>query len=999
MMAARLKFMRLRLEFLVDGFMKIVRGVTSARENFMADAGDVLLDELRAVRFRRRILADSARGRLADPREDRPIKELRHRCGDSITKLERYYAQAHRLGDISALCLSGGGIRSAAFALGIVQGLAKRGLLKRFDYLSTVSGGGYLGSFLTAWVQRRGYDAVCDDLLSKFRVVDGSPLKYLRRYTSYLTPDRGPFTADSLAIVALYLRNLFLNWLIIIPLVLSLIVAVKLYAVLAWTLPASPVLATLLLMLAVSVGGMATLESLRQRPGWENYRSTASEFHYWVKWTLFAGSMLLSVAAAQYLELLNQLPAESYDAAVYDPGSPGDFAIAKSDGLPASDALRPPLPSFLPLLIYPSAMVAAIHFVAWIIAFFMSPAPSKEDISTRATVRTTAWGAIRNLVSFTFAGAVAGSIMGSAFYFVARLFWWFDLAILIVICTGPIVVAGAVFIGEAIHLGLSSYSNWSDGEREWLATAVGYHARTAVGWLLLTLCVFGGSYVVFDLYRESGFGKQLLSLGTTGGVAGVIVAWLSKASATAATIRERYNTWKNWSAGIVLAVATPLFIFIAVGFLSAAVNAALIGQTFTYTTTANIIRQHSPIFDGIFPLEPGELNTRLIGFLAAILAGSAALCVLASRTIATNRFSLHGVYCNRLVRAFLGASRNPRDRRQNPLSQFDEHDNFDLCELWPNHRMQQTIPPQLLVINCALNVLKSENLAWQERKALSLTCTPRSVGAYALNDWSGCYRRTSEYAEGLSLGTAMTISGAAVSPNMGYHSSSALSVLMTFFNVRLGAWLGNPGPSGAAVYRESGPRFSALPLIQEALGLTTESRRYVYLSDGGHFENLGLYEMVQRRCRFIVLSDAGCDPDITFEDLGNAVRKISIDLNIRIDFDILNIPPRKTPPAPGSYVAIAKIIYPERDAPIGHLLYVKPSYRATEPASVRGYAEANPKFPHEPTTDQMFGESQFEAYRALGEYIMETIDGYPDWEYADIASFIQAVQEHQTRMK
>src|SRR5258707_572709 len=81
------------------------------------------------------------------------------------------------------------------------------------------------------------------------------------------------------------------------------------------------------------------------------------------------------------------------------------------------------------------------------------------------------------------------------------------------------------------------------------------------------------------------------------------------------------------------------------------------------------------------------------------------------------------------------------------------------------------------------------------------------------------------------------------------------------------------------------------------------------------------------------------------------------------------------PPLAGSYVAVAKIFYPEPGAPLGHLLYIKPSYRATEPASVRSYAEANPKFPHEPTTDQMFGESQFEAYRALGEYIMETIDG------------------------
>jgi hypothetical protein len=103
-----------------------------------------------------------------------------------------------------------------------------------------------------------------------------------------------------------------------------------------------------------------------------------------------------------------------------------------------------------------------------------------------------------------------------------------------------------------------------------------------------------------------------------------------------------------------------------------------------------------------------------------------------------------------------------------------------------------------------------------------MTCTPRTVGSAALDGGAGCYRRTRDYGsrhDGMSLGTAMTVSGAAVSPNMGYHSSPALSVLMTFFNVRLGAWLGNPGPDGARVLHLEGPRFSALPLVQEALDL------------------------------------------------------------------------------------------------------------------------------------------------------------------------------------
>ncbi len=74
------------------------------------------------------------------------------------------------------------------------------------------------------------------------------------------------------------------------------------------------------------------------------------------------------------------------------------------------------------------------------------------------------------------------------------------------------------------------------------------------------------------------------------------------------------------------------------------------------------------------------------------------------------------------------------------------------------------------------------------------------------------------------------------------------------------------------------------PFIDEAFGLTNDTNTWVYLSDGGHFENLGLYEMVLRRCKVIIVSDAGADPTYIYEDLGNAVRKIRVDLGIAIEF-------------------------------------------------------------------------------------------------------------------
>ena len=101
-------------------------------------------------------------------------------------------------------------------------------------------------------------------------------------------------------------------------------------------------------------------------------------------------------------------------------------------------------------------------------------------------------------------------------------------------------------------------------------------------------------------------------------------------------------------------------------------------------------------------------------------------------------------------------------------------------------------------------------------------------------------------------------------------------------NVRLGWWLGNPGKEGQRAYADEGPRNAIALLLEETFGLTTDEKVYILLFDGGHFENLGLYEMIRRRCRIVLVSDAGYDPDFTFEDLGNAVRKIEIDFGIPV---------------------------------------------------------------------------------------------------------------------
>ncbi|HEX8748204.1 MAG TPA: patatin-like phospholipase family protein, partial [Pyrinomonadaceae bacterium] len=133
----------------------------------------------------------------------------------------------------SALCLSGGGIRSGTLALGLIQGLARHGLLGQFDYLSTVSGGGYTGSWLTAWINRHpeGLAGVTRDLSygdAKKVDPDPAPLQYLRRYSNFITPKVGLLTADTWTFVGIYLRNTLLNLLVFIPLLLSVLMIPRL---------------------------------------------------------------------------------------------------------------------------------------------------------------------------------------------------------------------------------------------------------------------------------------------------------------------------------------------------------------------------------------------------------------------------------------------------------------------------------------------------------------------------------------------------------------------------------------------------------------------------------------------------------------------------------------------------------------------------------------------------------------------------------------------------
>jgi len=227
------------------------------------------------------------------------------------------------------------------------------------------------------------------------------------------------------------------------------------------------------------------------------------------------------------------------------------------------------------------------------------------------------------------------------------------------------------------------------------------------------------------------------------------------------------------------------------------------------------------------------------------------------------------------------------------------------------------------------------------------------------------------------LGSVVATSGAAASPNWGFHTSTAVAFLLTLFNVRLGRWCANPFYKRMPHWQS--PTFGGGLLLQELFASTDECSKWVYLSDGGHFENLAIYELVRRRVKVILVGDCGQDAlPMRFDDLGDAVRKCYTDFGVRI---VLDVDPLNTLSAEGArrfsqaQVVAGKIYYPAcGGAPAfeGTLFLVKPTLAASlfqEAPDVRNYALANAEFPQQTTTDQWFDEAQFEAYRKLGYLI------------------------------
>jgi Patatin-like phospholipase len=970
------------------------------------------------------------------------LSEIKQHEGAEIAELRRRKGM-----DTSAetvgLAFSGGGIRSATFNLGVLQGLATNKLLRRFDYISTVSGGGYIGSWLISWIKRSGLDPVENALASappRFAQAlpykEPGPINFLRDYSNYLTPQLGLLSADTWSAAAMIVRNMLLNLTIIVCF-----------------------LAAVLLLPHFAPLALQCLQG--------------SNYVAWMHWL----ALLLMVVGLSFVTLnLADFSWRGCEAAAWEKrklGGPDDPQDSPATSLGDSSftdqkwvLLFAAIPIFLAAVLGSYGLWDAVRqgvpgnlgcwlwggFFGYTILRLLGIVGGWGLLVLRVRDNACVWkreiaAARIVLITAPLAGAFGGFLLRK----LATVFCQWTSAcpkfegLSLVASFGPPLLVLIILLTGVLHIGLMGLL-FTNQRQEWWARLGGWLLIGSTAWAL---------FFAMSIFAPLGVIKLTGLVKTK---AAIIATWVvSTLSGLLAGKSAKTSGEKGASSslevvaliapyvfviGLLAAISYGIYYFVPPGAPSVAATNQKVeihpGGKMEVTVpesggspsvTGDIKLTVSSVSDngvgseaywnrwegkdkypdtkecptGCKPAaslsdSSPSLLARLIdpllglcarwrssgpplqvpALLTCWLTGLSIVVLILAWRVDINEFSMHLLYRNRLVRCYLGASNGGRDPQR--FTGFDPADDIPLTEF--SSHCDKTYAGPYPIINAALDVTHGEKLAWQERKAESFVFTPgfcgydfqeehqTMPGLLRTSPLSGGYCPTPSYAYkgGVFLGTAFAISGAAASPNMGYHTSSALAFLMTIFNVRLGWWLGNPR---RRTQDSSSPYLSILYLLFELFANTTDRSRFIYLSDGGHFENLGLYELVRRGCRYIVVSDADADGEMKFEDLGNAIRKCRSDFGVEITLRVDSIKPLAADKTSTSHCVLGTIAYPNGNR--GQVLYIKTSITGEEPEDVLAYRAAHPEFPHQTTADQWFDESQFESYRALGRFVIESL--------------------------
>ena len=835
-------------------------------------------------------------------------------------KTDQYWSVRVRTGEyqenLVGLALSGGGIRSATFGLGAIQLLKELDLLRRIDYLSTVSGGGYIGAWLLGNVQRTQY------WLSPMTNWHAS-ITHLRRFSKYLAPEGGILSADTWVIWGTWVRNALLIQLTAVTSLVVLLVAVlagKLAFVWAGNAGIGSQVVLVLVMAALGLGIGANLKP--QKLPWEVAQRSQKQAMVILAWvgSFLSGAELWKLAQTTYR------------------GKPYSEVV--------SDWLVTPLQS-------------SVFFGALLVLAIASVWPVKGWIGR--------WSVLVAFLSTAVTMIVAHlGISGVVYLFGQWASWQPERLVWYAYIFGPSLSLLAVTLSMAVFIGMVGRTS-QDWRREWWTRFGSWLAIYGAGVLAV-----GITAVLAPVWID-----WLWNLKWTSVKWGAVATWV--ASTIGGLLAGKSGQTKGDGGGskileVLARIGAAVFIVGAVLGVSTGLRLVMVKVWLPYDPPCC---EPSNIWSDLNCILGSVANVSFSGWLgsfskpsglAVTLAILAACAALFCWRFNLNIFGLNQFYSNRLVRCYLGATRwMPGLREPHPFTGFDGNDDFDLASL---HTPPLEKPGQVPfrgpfpIINCSLNLGGSSDLDVHTRQSASFTMTPLYAGSDRPQVGYAPVRSTGGdeecFADGVTLGRAISISGAAASPNMGHNTSPLVAVLLTMFNVRLAWWFPSPGRSKWA--KES-PVFSLSYLVWEFLGLADEKSNFVNVSDGGHFENLGIYELVRRRAKVIIACDAECDPQLTFESLGNAIRLCKVDFNANIELDVSSIR-RQENDRSRSHCAVGRITY--SNGSVGYLIYLKASITGDEETDIEQYRASHGDFPHETTLNQFFTEDQFESYRRLG---------------------------------
>ncbi len=921
---------------------------------------------------------------------------------------------------LTGVCFSGGGIRSATFNLGVLQGFAQLGLLPHIDYLSSVSGGGYVHEFLAGWILQNGSKSkVIDELIPQAEPGclprAPEPIQWLKRYSSYLTPSRGVFSTDTWTAVAIWLRNTILNQ---VP------------------------------ILTAFACGIFLVHMLIPRPieGWK--------YGYWhgavlgPRGWLFSGIALGLYAAASVFYLCRNLYRQERRAAK-DVGSVDDLltngGVVGKIILPwmASSAwlsywVQMPsahhgCPFLLPIAYLSLLMLVAVEGVI----FAGGAQKAYQSLNPEAGWIRKGRGfigfALGGLLATAFAVALGWAAMEATRWSSTALSHWihvtlgarYGAAALMIdawrirLVMLPGLLLSMPYVAIELTVGLLGRDYWSM-RREWLSRLRAWSMLYALLWAGVLTLVFLGPYVGYYIkFRGLAW------------IWSAVIAFVASHGATVFAGWSAKSDGKRMQSGFLGLKPMDMLALVAAPI---AIVSLLLGLSFASSIavdkTAEVVRVQACAGAPVSSV-PCQLDHLAAGiptpkeFLAAdglCLLSMLFVSALLGWRVDINEFSMHTFYKNRLSRCYLGAT-VPGTRQADPFTGFDDRSRVKnaagqmrehpplICDLLPvgyrTARGREGKYDGPFPIFCTtLNLTTGEDLATQERKGTSFSFTPLLTG-YTMPWTDGQphnrvsyngFVPTDEYAYrngGIHLDSAVAISGAALNPNQGYNSNPALAFLMTFFNVRLGWWISNPRKVDAwpASTGRSTPQFALVHLFKELFGKVGDGAKYVNLSDGGHFENMGLYELVRRRCRHIIVCDAESDPEMKFDGMGAAITKCRADFGAEIDLDLRPLRMQEETNYSKAHCVVGTIRYPppkgqgasarvatschclgdeSDDGYTGVIVYMKTSLVGDEPADLLAHQLKCPAFPQDSTANQWFTETLFEAYRRLGHHVAMT---------------------------